>query len=317
MRVVRIALVCLLPLVWTAPNAAGDGPTVEPTSFRVVGYLPDYRAAQFDPVAARLLTDLVVFSAEPTSAGELDLSRIKKFPLPKLRSFKTRERVRLILCVGGWGRSTHFAALSASDAKREAFVKSVVRFCLDERFDGVDLDWEHPQNEAEQEGYAKLLTDLRQAFEPHGLVLSVTVAGWQKLPPKAFEAVDWVNIMAYDHGGKHSTFEGAKADVKKLTDTGAPARKITLGLPFYGRDTAKRDRTMTYREILAQHKPEPDADEVGTLYFNGPATVKRKTEYAREAGLAGVMVWELGQDAPGEQSLLKVIRSAVSESSRK
>ena len=44
--------------------------------FRLVGYLPDNRMAEFDPDAARLLTDLVVFSAVPTAAGELDLSRL-------------------------------------------------------------------------------------------------------------------------------------------------------------------------------------------------------------------------------------------------
>lgn len=311
MRVIRIPLLVLLNLVVVPGSNGEDSPP-----FRLAGYLPDYRAASFDPVAARSLTDLIVFSGEPTSSGELDLSRLKKIPWAKLRSFKTRERIRLMLCVGGWGRSTHFATVSTTDSKRAKFVEAVTRFCLNERFDGIDLDWEHPKNAEEQEGYAKLLADLRTAFEPHGLTLSVTVAGWQKLPAKAFEVVDWVNVMAYDHSGKHSTFEGAKADVEKLMAAGAPARKITLGLPFYGRDTAQRERAMAYRDIVAKHKPEPELDEVGTLYFNGPAMVKRKTEYAIEAHLAGVMVWELGQDAPGEQSLLKVIRSVAGKLTR-
>ncbi len=317
MRGCRIVLICLIGLVAAAPTSAGDGPAIEPPSFRVVGYLPDYRAAEFDGVAARGLTDLIVFSAEPTATGHLDLSRLKNMPWSKLRAFKALQRVRLILCVGGWARSTQFPAVAGSDLTRLEFVKAAVRVCLDERLDGMDLDWEHPQNEAEQEGYAKLLAELHQAFEPHGLVLSVTLAGWQKLPRKAFDAVDWVNVMSYDHPGRHSTFEAAQSDVKKLIDAGAPARKITLGLPFYGRDVMKPERALAYREIVVKYRPGPETDEIGGVYFNGPAMIRRKTEYALDARLAGVMVWELGQDAQGDQSLLKVIRAAVDRSTRK
>jgi chitinase len=148
-------------------------------------------------------------------------------------------------------------------------------------------------------------------------VLSVTIAAWQKLPAKAFDVVDWVNLMAYDHPGRHSTFESAQSDVKKLIDAGVPARKLTLGLPFYGRDTKKSNRVLTYREIVAKYRPEPTVDEIDNFYFNGPETISRKTKYAIDTRLAGVMVWELGQDAAGDQSLLKVIKGVVDQSAHK
>jgi NADPH-dependent 2,4-dienoyl-CoA reductase/sulfur reductase-like enzyme len=65
----------------------------------------------------------------------LSLDRLKKVPWAKLRRFKTRERVRLILGVGGWGRSAHFAAVAASDEARAKFVQAATRLCLDERLD--------------------------------------------------------------------------------------------------------------------------------------------------------------------------------------
>ncbi|MGL4549659.1 MAG: glycosyl hydrolase family 18 protein [Gemmataceae bacterium] len=129
--------------------------------FRVVGYLPDYRAAAFDPAAVAGLTDLIVFSAQPTEAGGPDLGRLRRVPWDRLRAFKTRQRVRLVLCVGGWERSGQFAAASAE--KRKAFADAAVRACLDHRLDGVDLDWEHPKDAAEQGGYAKLLADTAAA----------------------------------------------------------------------------------------------------------------------------------------------------------
>lgn len=296
-----------------APTRVDGGSPSPRTAFRLVGYLPDYRAAEFDPATARPLTDLILFSAELTAAGQLDLTRLKHVPRAKLRAFKTREGTRLILCVGGWERSAHFATVAASPAKRREFVQAAVRVCLDERWDGIDLDWEHPKGEAQEEGYGTLLTDLHTAFEPHGLTLSVTVAAWQKLPRKAFDAVEWVHVMAYDHDGRHSTFEAAKEDVAALIRSGIPAGKIVLGLPFYGRDVRQSGRSLTYREIVAKHDPKPEVDEIDGAYFNGPATIRRKTTFALESKLGGVMVWEIGQDVPGSRSLLRVIRTVIDQ----
>ena len=296
-----------------APPRAGDGLPSPQTEFRVAGYLPDYRMSEFDPAAARLLTDLILFSAELTADGQLDLTRLKDAPLAKLRALKTRERMRLILCVGGWERSAHFAAVAASSALRREFVHAAVRVCLDERLDGIDLDWEHPKDEAQQEAYGTLLADLNTAFKPHGLTLSVTIAAGQRLPRVAFDFVDWVQVMAYDHGGRHSTFEAAKEDVAALIGTGIPTRKIVLGLPFYGRDVNDRGRSLAYREVVAKHDPKPDVDEIDGVYFNGPTTIGRKTAFALESKLGGVMVWEIGQDAPGSRSLLRVIRTVADQ----
>jgi GH18 family chitinase len=281
------------------------------SDFRIVGYLPDYRAASYDLAQARGLTDLIVFSSEPTADGGLNADRLKKIPWAKLRDFKTRNRVRLILCVGGWGRSAHFATAASSDESRRKFAQSAVRFCLDERLDGIDLDWEHPKNDDEQANYAAILKACRDGFRPHGLTLSVTVAAWQKLPRAAFESVDAVNVMSYDNQGRHSTFDAAQADVKTLIDRGSPKEKIVLGLPFYGRHVTRRNEVLTYRQIVAKYDPGAETDEADSIYFNGPATVRRKTDYALESGLGGVMVWELGQDADGKRSLLKVIEAAV------
>ena len=292
---------------------AQERAATETTGFRVAGYLPEYRAGEFEPRLARLLTDLILFSAEPTESGGIQRARLAKFPLAQLREWKTKERVRLILCIGGWERSKHFAAVATSEEKRQTFVKEAVKLCLDERLDGVDLDWEHPQGAAEQEGYGQLLTELRAAFQPHGLLLSVTIAGWQKVPKEAFAAVHWVQVMSYDHDGEHATFDAAVADIQAVKDAGAPAEKIVLGVPFYGRDTTRRNRTLTYREIIARHDPQPDVDLIDNLYFNGPATITRKTKYALESRLGGVMAWELGLDVPTDRSLLRAIHAAVQQ----
>ncbi len=284
-----------------------------PRPLRVIGYLPDYRLATFEDNAASLVTDIIVFSAEPEASGKLNTQRLPAEQLKRLKQIKQRTRVGLLLCVGGWERSKSFPELAAAAATRQRFAQEVIRFCLDQRFDGIDLDWEHPANATEQQNYALLLQDLKAGFQEHGLSLSVTMAAWQQLPEAGFKAVDAVHIMAYDHQGRHSTFDGAKRDVQSLRDRGVPADKLVLGLPFYGRGVTKPDRVLTYAEIQQKYAPAPDKDEVDGIYFNGPETLTLKVEYARQAGLQGVMIWELGQDSTGQQSLLRIVRRVAIE----
>lgn len=303
-------VLCFIAMVVSA--IADDRATVKTPSdnlpFRVVGYLPDYRLAAFEESAARLVTDLVVFSTEVDASGKLDTKRLPSDQLRRIKQIKQRTRVGLILCVGGWDRSHGFAAMTASAESRKRFIQECTRFCLDQRFDGIDFDWEHPANETEQQNYARLLTETKAAFQEHGLAVSVTMAAWQQLAPTAFQAVDAVHVMAYDHEGRHSTFDGAKRDIQSLLDRGVPPKKLLLGLPFYGRGITTADRTLTYAEIIQKHSPAPDVDEVDGLFFNGPRTIDRKVEFARDSKLGGVMIWELGQDAPGDKSLLRRVK---------
>jgi GH18 family chitinase len=284
--------------------------------FRVVGYLPDYRLATFDESAARLVTDLVVFSAEVDASGRLDTKRLPSEQLRRLKQIKQRTRVGLTLCVGGWDRSRGFAAMTASSESRKRFIHECTRFCLDQRLDAIDFDWEHPANEAEQQNYARLLTETKAAIQEHGLAVSVTMAAWQQLAPAVFQAVDAVHVMAYDHEGRHSTLDGAKRDIELLLDRGVPPNKLLLGLPFYGRGITSADRTLTYAEILRKHSPAPDVDEVDGLFFNGPQTIDRKVAFAKGSRLGGVMIWELGQDAAGEKSLLRRLSQPSGDSRR-
>jgi chitinase len=65
------------------------------------------------------------------------------------------------------------------------------------------------------------------------------------------ESLDWINLMSYDYHGSWERIAGlnaplardpadpagtnVEASVKRLLDHGIPARKLTLGMPFYGK----------------------------------------------------------------------------------
>ena len=307
---------CAILLLLAAGNVPISSAAERPSPLRIAGYLPDYRLEQVDSAQWDGLTDLILFSAQPTAAGELDLGTLKAAPWSKLLTWKTAHRKRLILAVGGWDRSGGFAPMAKDDLLRGKFVAAAVELCLQRRLDGMDLDWEHPQDAAEQTSYSRLIQDLKRAFEPHGLTLSVTMAGWQKLPPDALEAADWIQIMAYDHDGRHSTVVGATRDLELVLAQKAAAGKVILGLPFYGRKIADRNQAITYGEVRKKYHPAPHIDEVEGWYFNGPTTIRQKIALVRERKLAGVMIWELGQDAAGQESLLKVIADEAAAARR-
>jgi chitinase len=280
-------------------------------SMRVVGYLPDYRLDQFDAGVLEGVTDVIIFSAEPREDGSLDLGRLKHCPWEKLKDLRAQKGVRLMLAIGGWGRSGHFARIATAEDVRRKFAEATVRLAVALQLDGIDLDWEHPRGIIEEEAYGRLLIDLSEKCRQESLWVSVTIAGWQRLPPPAIEAVNAVHVMAYDHPGEHATIDGARKDVAALISAGVPAAKLILGVPFYGRHVETREAT-AYRDLVATFAPASDIDRVGAIFFNGPHTIVRKVEYASKSGLGGVMVWELGQDAAGERSLLAVIRSVIS-----
>lgn len=280
-------------------------PTPPVREFAVVGYLPDYR--MLDPAWGRYVTDIVYFSAGLHPTGELDTDRLNAQTLAALREMSATYGTRIFLAIGGWERSQNFAIIATDPAIRARAVQAITAYCLEHGLDGVDFDWEFPQNAAESVGYVTLLAEVRQAFAPHHLRVSVALAAWQDLGDGLYTAVDRIHVMAYDHEGRHSTFEQAVGDIEAFQERGAPPEKLLLGVPFYGRSLSHWDKAFTYAEIVAQHHPAPDVDEVGGIYFNGIATIRQKTRYALEQHLGGVMIWELGQDTADDTSLLRAI----------
>jgi chitinase len=311
---VRLTFAALGCLLFAAAGTADDpapAPATPSVGFHVVGYLPEYRGDSFDVDTGRYLTDLIYFSAEADPKGELKVGRLKTEHIRRLQELKRKHQTALLLCVGGWGRSAGFSKLAASAEARARFVEELLRFCRDQQFDGVDLDWEHPEGESQQRDHALLLTEIHTAFAPQKLQLTIAVAGWQALSPEAIRAVDRVHLMAYDGNERHATFESAESDVARLVARGVPPENICLGVPFYGRGIRNRSREMGYAQIVKQFSPAADVDEVDGIYFNGRDTIERKTKFARQKHLAGIMAWELGQDTRDDSSLLRAISRAA------
>lgn len=292
---------------------SGPASVAESSQFAVVGYLPHYRGDVFRREQAKHLTDLILFSVEPKPDGTLDESRLPAKFVASVQRKTAETDVRKLVTVGGWGKSTAFATVTAQSELRERLVRNLSKLCDRHDLDGIDVDWEHPTSEEEHAAFARFLHQLREALGPHGRLVTVAMAPWKPLSDEALSAVDRIHLMTYDNGGRHSTLDLAFDSVDRLLDRGIPAEKICLGIPFYGRPfEGPFGETTTYAEIVSRSTLRPSDNEANGIYFNGPELVARKVRLARRLGLGGVMIWELGQDvADPQRSLLNAIDQTV------
>lgn len=284
---------------WCRPGGGFD------PSFRVIGYLPEYR--NLEPGWGNCLTDLILFSVSPLADGGLDTNRIRPDMLEALAEMKQRHGTRLHLAVGGYQRGENFAVMALDPKKRAKFIKNLSDFVIANKFNGVDYDWEFPETKNETDGYIALIGETKQALHPHGMLVSVALYPLPGLDVLQYGVADRIHVMSYDRGERHATYQQAAADMQFFLDAGLSRHKLILGIPFYGRAISVPRTAYTYNEIVQEYFPLPETDELPNLYFNGRVTVQRKTCYAREQGFGGVMIWELGQDSLSNYSLLRSI----------
>jgi len=281
-----------------------------PSKFDVIGYLPEYRLDSIKPDALSGVTDLIYFGLVPNNNGRLAETPIPRAALMKLQSIKQQAHCRLLLSVGGWDRSNGFAELTSSPLTRQLFIRNLVQYCRQNGFHGIDYDWEHPKTQIELSNYVKLITETSNACHPHNMIVTVAQAAWQNLGKDVYQVVDRVHLMTYDHDFPQATYDKSTKDIERVIAWGCAPGKLALGIPFYGRNKDRKART--YAEITGNQPVDSTKDLIAGFAFNGQATVAKKVRYAAEKQLAGVMIWELGQDSSrSEIGLLEAIRKQV------
>jgi chitinase len=143
--------------------------------------------------------------------------------------------LKIVISIGGWTWSSHFSALAATEAGRQAFVQSCVDQYINGNipglapgaakgiFSGIDIDWEYPNEPGNNNpfgpqdtpNFTALMQDFRSALDTVGeangerhYVLTAAVspnqyAGAQQLQlATVAKSLDWYNVMTLDfHGG--------------------------------------------------------------------------------------------------------------------
>jgi len=272
--------------------------------------------------------------------------------------------LQVLVSVGGWLWSGNFSDAALTRESRSLFVDSVVAFLEEYKLDGLDIDWEYPGQTGagnkfrpeDKQNYTLLLMELRRRFNReqakmgHPLLLTVAAGASTEFLDhtemgRVARAVDTVNLMAYDYyepgseptTGNHAPLyrdpadpEGVAADVSvsEFERAGVPARKLVLGVPFYGHVWGKVDATN--HGLFQPGSAVPNAysryQDIGNLlsqgftrYWDAPASVPYlysdekkefvsyedpeslalKCAYVLKHKLGGMMFWEYSADPSG------------------
>ncbi len=323
------SLLCLLGCHGTPPSepsgsvggAGGETNGPEERPKRVVGYLPTYRSLNPRYLDLETLTHLCVAFANPIGdVGESDFDEAARAQmLPLVRAAHERGVRVLASIAGGTKEQGELVASWITSDRRETYVRGLLSVVERYELDGVDVDI---QGEAVNQDYEPFVHALRAALpEDKELTAAVATKNGDAFPNSALAVYDFVNIMSYDQCSwsttacEQASFEDTLRDLEYwTTDKGVVRSKAVLGVPFYGWcwGCAEKQTALTYGEILFRYSEAKTTDWVVdgdvTISLNSATTIERKAELAHEYG--GIMVWELGQDATGDDALFGVIRRA-------
>lgn len=191
---------------------------------------------------------------DPGFKGNLGEIAIMKHRNPKLRCQ---------LSIGGAGDeiTRNFQQIVKSEQCMRQFAGDCVELCRKYGFDGIDVDYEHPENASEGRGLLELLRHIRGCLDHFGqhinrperflLTVATSMGEWSAthLPLHEMnQVIDRIYLMTYDASGSwdktlnhHAPLHGpphalsANKTVHFYHSRGIPLHKLIFGAPLYSR----------------------------------------------------------------------------------
>ena len=228
---------------------------------RVVGYYPYWMQDTFQPQDLDLetLTHINHAFAWPNEEGEIEAPD-GTFD-PAIADHIHSNNRKFLLSLGGWGQTQTegFVASTSTYELRSIFISNIIEKMIAYGYDGVDIDWEHPQTVQQRNNLTYFIEELDSTLDnldPEFLIsMAVPISNWSgqwydfsNLRPH----VDFFNAMTYDiHGGWSShaghnspLYQSPPGDADGSIETGInylanarglPEEKINMGIPFWGK----------------------------------------------------------------------------------
>ncbi|HTF65021.1 MAG TPA: glycosyl hydrolase family 18 protein, partial [Edaphobacter sp.] len=169
-----LALFCCVSAPCSTPELSSASQD-SPTSREIIAYVfPQDRVLSPGEINARRLTR-INYAFANIKNGEV----VEGFPhdAENFAILNTLKRnnpaLKLLVSVGGWTWSGGFSDAALTPRSRERFISSAVRFIERHKLDGLDIDWEYPDQPGsgntfrpqDKQNYTLLLAELRQRFD--------------------------------------------------------------------------------------------------------------------------------------------------------
>ena len=273
LRPVAVSAALIAGLAAPSPSTADDGDAPEKV---FVGYL----FGRAEGIDFSLYTHL--FHAFVTADADGRVRPGRGVPDAALAEKAHEAGVKMVISLGGWGWDDEFAAIVADPEAEDRYVEAVLAMVDEADYDGLDLDWEYPDGDAEVPGFERLARRLRAGLDELGakkgrpMVLTMAASsnpGTLRWLDREFlvETMDWINVMTYDMAGDWTDYAGHNAPLFAsskqpsgaplsssgsmrflLDERGVPADRLALGIPLYGRGFA----------VAEPYAPTKDAPDI-------------------------------------------------------
>lgn len=306
----------------------------------VMAYVPAYSSCPSSSDAARL-THINFFGYTTDSNGNVYQNESGGATISAVMKLKdSNSNLKVLLTIGGASGASNFSKMANSSSARKQFCEDCSYLVSKYRFDGIDLDWEHPDGSTDRANFNTLLKELRSKLGSSKIISAAVSSNpshydWSG----AMKYLDYVNVMTYDmnwpsssaqytshhsalyksSSSKNPASKSASAAAKAYKDAGVPINKQNLGVAFYGHGTKNYDPDkdgVAFRKIsstVIDNSKWDDAAMVPYYYksssdylgYENEKSVNLKGQYAKLNGFLGVMIWEYGHDKDGK--LLKAL----------
>ncbi|XP_060579190.1 chitotriosidase-1-like [Ruditapes philippinarum] len=227
-------------------------------------------------IDSSLCTHMILAFAE-LDANFTNIKTGPSFPVQEMMQFTHLKRnnphLKTLISLGGWIMgSLPFMTLVANEVTMRAFATNAVKFLRAHDFDGIDIDWEFPNERGseieDKANFIKLLEILHTAFvnEPNRgnkerLLLTAAVAPTEERIIRSYNVqglikyLDLMGLITYDYHGEwensvnvhnalySTTDESVDGSLKYWLSQGVPKNKVLVGIPTYGRKFLLNDST--------------------------------------------------------------------------
>ncbi|MGM9929987.1 MAG: glycoside hydrolase family 18 protein [Bacillus sp. (in: firmicutes)] len=310
----------------------------------LIGYMQDFRNP--DSIDYSKLTHVIFSFVHPLKDGSVLFSSDSALRSLQEMVIKANEtNTKVMLAIGGWSHMNggesydYFQAAISHSTSRTNLVNELMAIVDREGLDGIDIDFEHPRSNEDAANLTAFTKELSEQLHAKNLELSMAVhskinaatgteSNYVIYEPATFQYVDHVNIMAYDgqwDGGYHAENLSPYSFTEHVVnywsnlfdELDLSREKLVLGVPLYAQPEDSSMNPISYATIIENSLNNSETDTVSmngtTYYYNGSLTMKKKTDLAIENGFGGIMMWETGLDAMGENSLTSVIYEELTQ----